>query len=231
MTAAELSTSTGIPKSTTYHLLKTLVVEGYLTRVTESRYGLGPQLALILRLEARARQYRLVGEAVSTLSESTGVSVVIGMLNADRMVVCSFVPNRSAPRFPCWPGMELPAHASAVGKAILLQMPPADRTRYLHTHPLEPLTRKTPTTYWRLEQELSSDDDFATDDEQYQYGVSCIGRKLDVGQPAAIAAAFESTEGPRAREQIAAAVHVAAARITHALDGGIEGCPTSDLHR
>ncbi len=218
MSASALSASTGIAKSTTYHLLKTLVLEGYLSRVTGGRYALGPQLGSVLHFEARARQFRLVGDAITTLSTSTGGSVVIGVLEAgERVAVRKFVANPNAPRFPCWPGMELASHATAVGKSILRQIPSEDRERHFINHPLDPLTRKTPATYWRLEQDLNEHDDVVVSDEQYRYGLSCIGAAIGYTQPAAIAAAFGSTRSERARERIASAVREAAARITMAM--------------
>ena len=80
LTARVLSETTGIVLPTTYHLLRTLVHEGYLRHSAGGQYALGAQLTSVTQLESRARSLRLVREEMSELAQEARVSVSIGVV-------------------------------------------------------------------------------------------------------------------------------------------------------
>lgn len=213
LTARALSETTGIVLPTTYHLLRTLVHEGYLRRSTGGRYTLGDQLTSVTQLESRARSLRLVRDEMAELARQARASVSIGVYRGGDIVVSQFVAHSCAPRFECWPGMALPGHATAIGKNILSRFSPDERAHYFATHPLEKLTSQTATATWRLERELA-DSAPAHSDQEFCYGISCAAAALDCGaSAAALGAAYAFPRAHRVRDRIDELLTGAAARI------------------
>jgi len=219
LTARELSDVTGIVLPTTYHLLRTLVHEGYLRRCADGRYTLGDQLASVTQLERRARGLRLLRKEMADLSAEGRTSVSLGRIRGEEIVMSHLVVHPCAPRIECWSGMAIPGHATALGKAILARMQPQQRTDYLGAHPLEPLTGHTVTTMWRLDEELGQPGPFHSD-QQYLYGISCAAVPLagDGGVLAALAATYSSSRVPRFRDRVDELLVDAEVRIVDAMN-------------
>lgn len=217
LTARALSERTGICLPTTYHLLRTLVHEGYLQREADGCYGLGRQLTFVTQLESRARSLRLVREEMADLAAEGRVTVSIAALVDDDIVISQFVTHSSVPRFDCWPGMAIPGHATAIGKNILSRMPPAQLAHYLSSHPLRQFTAQTVTVDWRLTEELS-DAAVIHNDQQYQYGLSCAATALSDEGLSAIGAAYSSDRSQRQRDRVDGLLAAAAQRISAAMD-------------
>lgn len=218
LTARALSDATGIVLPTTYHLLRTLVHEGYLCRCADGRYGLGEQFTSVAQLERRARGLRLIREEMGALAGAGRVSVAVGALRVEEVVVTHFVAHPSAPRLECWPGMPVPAHATAIGKAILARMSSDQRAGYLARHPLEVFTGQTVTTRWRLEEDLSASHPVRSD-QQFHYGIACaaVPLKLESGI-AALGASYSSARPERFRGGIDDLLVDAANRIAEAME-------------
>ena len=217
LTARALSEGTGICLPTTYHLLRTLVHEGYLQREADGRYGLGRQLTFVTQLESRARSLRLVREEMADLAAEARVTVSIGALVDEEIVISQVVTHSSVPRFDCWPGMAIPGHATAIGKNILSRMAPTQLAGYLVTHPLRQFTAQTVTIDWRLTAELT-DAAVIHNDQQYQYGLSCAATALSDERLSAIGAAYSSDRSQRQRDRVDGLLAAAARRISDALD-------------
>lgn len=217
LTARALSETTGIALPTTYHLLRTLVHEGYLARATGGRYALGDQLASVTQLESRARSLRLVREQMSALAQEARVSVSIGVIRGVDIVISQFMAHPSTPRFECWPGMAIPGHATAIGKNILARMGSERRADYFAKNPLDELTSRTVTATWRLEEDFSASAP-AHSDQELCYGISCAAVPLDVsGTVAALGAAYAFTRAHRLRDRIDDLLTDTATRISEAV--------------
>ncbi|CAN3131208.1 IclR family transcriptional regulator [Mycobacterium sp. smrl_JER01] len=228
LTARELSTRTGIMLPTTYHLVRTLVHEGYLRRLVDGRYSLGYQMASVNQLEFRARSLRLIREGIAALATEIRATVSIGELCGDDIVVTQFVTHASTPRFECWRGMTIPGHATAVGKDILRRMSSPRRAAYVDKHPFEARTTHTVTTVARLEHDIT-DNAVARSDQEFAYGISCIAVPLTGGQRLmAVGAAFPSSRSPRLREQTEATAAQMAARISDAIGIGFANASDPD---
>lgn len=231
LTARALSEKTGIVLPTTYHLLRTLVHEGYLRRSTAGRYALGDQLASVTQLESRARSLRLVREEMFELAQESRASVSIGVVRGADISISQLVVHSCAPRFECWPGMTIPGHATAIGKNILSRMDSDRRADYVATHPLEELTSQTITATWRLEKELTDSAALARSDQEFRYGISCAASTLDgTGMVAALGAAYAFTRAYRLRDRIDELLTGAAERISEIIriSGPYESSDLSD---
>lgn len=217
LTARELSDRTGIVLPTTYHLLRTLLHEGYLRRSADGLYSLGDQMASVTQLETRARSLRMVRAAMSDLAAQSRGDVSLGVLRGVDLVITDFVAGPCPQRFECWPGMVIPGHATAIGKNILSRMPAEQRDHYLAAHPLDALTTHTVTTSWRLEQELAPAV-VNRSDQQYQYGITCAATAVhNPGEYRAVGVAFGSNRSARGVARVDELIREAAEQISDAM--------------
>lgn len=213
-TARELSDAIGIGLPTTYHLLRTLVHEGYLVRMTGGLYALGPQLRSAAEREKDAFVVRRLREALSELRDATAATAVLAAFDGAGAVVTHLANSRKGPRPDLWVGMELPLHATALGKVVLGHLDGPTRDGVLTRAPLEPFTFRTTVDPGRLCRELERPA-VRTADDEYLYGVSCLAVPLALGPevagPAAIGLAFSSTFGAKRRGELEQALTTAAA--------------------
>ena len=202
LTARSISDSTGIVLATAYHLLRTLIHEGYLCRIEDGRYALGPQFECVAQLEGRARDYRLVREVMAQLSAATRSHVLIGILEQGDIEVWSMVEYPCAPRIECWPGMLLPGHATAIGKSILSRMSTCERERYLSRNPLQAYTSHTITTTSRLQYQLS-DAPLTVSEQEFSYGITCAASALHHADAlASVGISYASNRSRRVRSEL-----------------------------
>ncbi|WP_036555933.1 IclR family transcriptional regulator [Nocardioides insulae] len=125
--AGLLAQALGIPRSTTYHLLGTMIEAGFVVHYPEDRaYGLG--LAAYELGTGYARQeplQRLARRPLADLSDRCRNSAHLCVLMQREVV---YVIEERAPGRPLLitdVGLRLPAHATASGRAILAALPAA----------------------------------------------------------------------------------------------------------
>lgn len=226
LTAKSLSASTQINLPTAYHLLRTLVHEDYLCRLGDGRYALGHQFMSVTLLEGKARSICSVRELMTELAGELRAHVLIGVVDEGEILVWNAVENPATPPINCWPGTRLPAHATALGKSILSQMPPKMRAEQLRRHPLRAWTSQTALTAERLEGGLAAGG-IARSEQEYIYGVSCVAAALDgLHDYAAVSVAYPSTRSLPVRARTEDLLVRAADRISAALVKGSAAKPT-----
>jgi IclR family transcriptional regulator, acetate operon repressor len=73
-------------------------------------------------------------------------------------------------------GGTLPAHATALGKVLVANLPPDERVTWLEEHEYVSLTKHTFTDAASMEHEIRAcrDHGYAVDDEEFHEGVMCI---------------------------------------------------------
>jgi len=219
LTAKSISEQTGIVLPTAYHLLRTLIHEGYLCRLGDGRYGLGRQILSLTQLERRARSHRLIRDVMAELSVAAKASILVGVAGPADIVVRAVVGHPCTPRFDCWPGMSIPGHATAIGKSILLRMTPVELDAYVQQHPLRAYTSQTRVTLRRLRRDTARGA-VAICDQEYMYGVSSVAAALDGTEDlAALGAVYSSNRSVRAREEVCDLLTEAAARISSVAPG------------
>jgi IclR family transcriptional regulator, acetate operon repressor len=201
LNAKSVSECTGIVLATVYHLLHTLVHEDYLCRLQDGRYALGSQFVSVAQLEGRARDYRLIREAMGQLSAATRAHVLIGILTRGEVEVWSIVEHRGGPRIECWPGARLPGHATSVGKSILSRMSEAQRKQYYRRNPLRAYTSHTITDASRLERQLTGEP-LCVSEQELGYGVTCVAAPLqDADLLASVAISYAANRSHRSRAE------------------------------
>jgi DNA-binding IclR family transcriptional regulator len=185
MRVVELAGELGLPKATVHGILRTLQLVGFVEQDHESgKYQLGAALLHMgaSYLDGNELRSRALNWA-DTLAGQSGESVRIGMLHENRVLVVHHVFRPDNSRQAMDVGALLPAHACALGKAML------SRHRYLETElaavGLDAYTPRTVTDVDLLRQEL---------DETVGRGWAC-----DVGElhanVASIAAPIEDRRG------------------------------------
>lgn len=167
----------GLNLSTTYHLVRTLAYEGYVRRLADGCYDVGTELP--------RRFHDVVGslgrpprsrDVLSHLVQVTGLSAYLGRLSASGMVVAEVVEGPGSPYLEDFEvGLDVAAHATALGKALLSAMPRNARKEYLRSQGLPAFTSQTTTDAETLEHWLRSVDLTrpVVEHGEYRDGVSC----------------------------------------------------------
>jgi IclR family transcriptional regulator, acetate operon repressor len=178
----EVARVTGLPLATTYHLLRTCAHEGWLQRLDDGSYVLGHRIDVVRAQGTGARGIAHARPALEWLRDALGGAVYLARWVDGEVVVAEIVDSVRAPRIDLWVGMHDAAHATALGKCILGQIPALDREDYLARHPLHDLTPRTVVDRRRLN--LPATGEIAVDDGEYAIGVCCLAAAVTAGRDA-----------------------------------------------
>lgn len=184
--AKTLARRTGQPLPTTYHLLRTLVHEGYLRRVDGAGYVLGDQVAALVA--SAATRVARVHPVLAGLHEELRAAAYFSVLDDGEIRLVDVVDSPAVPRVDLWVGFHDAAHATALGKAVLSVLDPEARRDYVAGHDLPDLTPHTVTDRRTLLHQLDSGGPFALDREEYALGNACVAVAVPSTQLAAAVA-------------------------------------------
>lgn len=167
----------GLNISTTYHLVRTLAYEGYLRRLPEGTYVIGSTVARRFHDLLRSLD-RPPGSTVvlSHLVERTGLSSYLGCLSDNGMTVVEMAEGPGSPHLEdLEAGLDVAAHATALGKALLTALPARARRAFLGTQHLRPFTARTCTDPVRLDHELEAmaPGTVVVEHGEFREGVAC----------------------------------------------------------
>jgi len=176
---AELCKDLRLHKSTVHRLL--MVMEHH--RLVEKnrktgRYRLGLKLfelgsrasaALDLREHSRPHLSRVLSETQET--------VHLCILDQGEVLYIEKMEPQRSVRMASRVGRRAPVHCTAVGKALLAELPEAEVDLIIRRQGLEPLTRHTLTAPadFKNELKLIRARGYAIDDEENEEGVRCVG--------------------------------------------------------
>lgn len=171
--AKALSRLTGIPLPTTYHLLRTLVHEGYLERTADG-YVVGDVPAHLAAAGQEGSTTLRARRVLRTLHDALAAAAYLAVLVDGEIELVDIVDSSLAPRTDLWVGLHDAAHATAVGKAIIGALPEEQRRDYLDRHPLVDLTPRTHTSVRALLAELDLHSRVVVDCQEYALGTACV---------------------------------------------------------
>lgn len=220
--AKAIARRAGFTLSATYHVLRTLVYDGYLVRLPNSRgYGLGYKVSgLHQALQRELTGTTPVHAALTAAHIAAGTPIYFASFRDDaHLVIADVVDSPEAPRAtPLDVGFHEAAHASAYGKVLLAYMPEADRREYLASFGLPKLTDHTIGRADDLDRELHAvrATGIGTEVQQFQYELACVAapvRSATGAVVAAVAASAPLTYFERHRGRITTAVRQAATTI------------------
>jgi DNA-binding IclR family transcriptional regulator len=196
----EVSRELDIHKSTAYRLLTTLRDRGLVEQdAATEKYRLGFGLVLLARaVSADLDILRCAKPLCERLSERTGETVNVTVLEGDDAVVIHQSLSRASALSVDWTGRHTPLHATAAGKIFLVYMTEDQLLRILEG-PLERFTGNTIVDPVSLREHVSRipHEGYAHTVEELEPGLSAVGAPIRSAEGAVVGAV--SVSGPAFR--------------------------------
>lgn len=223
---AEIAAGLGIPLSTAYRQIATLVAEGYLLRLANGRHVAGPRL---LRLLGSVDDKQIVASAaapaLARLAAQTGAIVQLGTLEND-MVTYRIKVGQGAGRLFTKVGMQMEAYCTAIGKVLLAELGQSELEAYLANGPFVALTGRTIVDPERLREELAKvrRQGHAVDDAEATDDLYCLAVPVRSASGQVRAAVSLSRDGKVAQREghagVLQSLRATVAKIERTLSGG-----------
>ena len=211
---SQLARRTGLPKSTVHRLAAELIREGLLETV-DGGFRLGMRLFELGHLVPRQRGLReLAAPLMGELREISQQTVHLAVLDGSEVLYLEILPGRTGPKLPSRVGGRMPAHATAVGKAMLA----ADRRAFdtVAATGLRRLTARTIIAPGLLHSELqrTAERGVAFDREESSVGLVCVASPvLDAAGAPVAALSVSGQSGRMPVERLVPALRGAAATL------------------
>ena len=174
----DLSRKVGLHTSTAFHLVKTMLLLGYLRQVPEDKsYRIGSPL---FRLAASAldeiEMATLAKPLLEELALATGETSHFAVRSADDIVVLARTVGSGPFQLVDRVGAVRPAHCTALGKILLAPLNEEQLEAYLIRHPPVPFTPKTLTNRELLAREIAAvrKNGIAYDDGEFNSEARCV---------------------------------------------------------
>lgn len=185
-----LSEELNMNKSTVYRFLATLCSLGYVQQdLSSKQYSLTFKFSQIGR--EKDRNQSLISQVrpyMESLSEDTGESVHLAVLEGSKVQYIDQVESRKTIRVNVEIGKTFPAYSVGVGKAILAHMPESEVKSLFEKEAFIRFTEKTISSLGDLLKELKEvrKRGYALDNEECMTGLACIAVPLfSFGAPVA----------------------------------------------
>ncbi|MEV7347175.1 IclR family transcriptional regulator [Streptomyces sp. NPDC093544] len=224
----ELADALGVPRSSMYALLQTLISRGWVrTDVTGSLYGIGIHALLTgtsyLDSDPRVRAVR---PYLDEASQALGETVHMGRLDGTDVAYLATRESHEYLRTISRVGRRLPAHVGALGKALLAERPDEE----LPEGPYVPATPRTHTDRDALAADLARTRarGYSVDREEGVLGIVGFGFALRYDVPAqdAISCSVPVVRlHPAHEDRIITVMREIRAKIEAATPGGGAGAP------
>ncbi|MEU3279053.1 IclR family transcriptional regulator [Streptomyces antibioticus] len=182
--AKQLARETGLPLATAYHLLRTLVHDGYLRKLVDGGFVLGDRLRTLNTSGRGQALLSRVRPTLAALRDELGTAAYLTFYEEGEIRVAEIVDGPRTPRVDLWVGFEDAGHATALGKCVLRELDDEARKDYLSRHHLADLTPRTITSTPTLLRQLDSSPvaPAVTDLEEYTLGTVCVAVPVYSGQ-------------------------------------------------
>lgn len=191
--AKRLARETGLPLGTTYHLLRTLVHEGYLHKREDGGFVLGDSLGELHEQGQAQSELSRVRPALTALRDELDMATYLARFEDGEVRILDIADGPRAPRVHRLVDPANAAHASALGRCVLRQLDADTRDDYLARHPPFELTPRTVTRARDVLRGLAESAPHALvwDDQQYELGTGCVAAPVTDGDaPAALAVSY-----------------------------------------
>lgn len=176
LTLTEIAARAGVPKTTAFKYLRTLVECGFVAHDDGDRYRIGLVVWQLGQLSGDQRTIREIARPhLTALRERFDETVNLAVLNHHDIVYVEIVQSRRSLRMQAARGEHDPAYATALGKAMLAHLP-ATQWRSHVPNRLAPRTPGTVTSLVALRAELDqiARRGYALDRGENEEGLSCI---------------------------------------------------------
>jgi len=177
LTVKQIARRCELTVATTYHLVRTLAYEGYVTRREDGTYTVGMEISDRYReLVTAFRGPVSVAEVLRRAAMDSGYSHYLGRFVSGRVVLTAVAEGPRSPHLEdLIPGFDDAAHATALGKSLLATLPAEQRARYLKDYGMRQYTNQTITTIDALEADLAAGErrQMQVEVNQYRQGLAC----------------------------------------------------------
>lgn len=178
-----IAQETGLTSSTALKILDTLLLIGYVKKHPETKkFGLGSALIkyankYLADLDISKISYPYLKELQNSLDET----IHLGILEGDEILTVNKLETKKP--IVCLNsriGLSKPLYCSAMGKAVLSEMPESEIEAYLSRVELKPITETTITNPENLLKQLEDvkRNGYAIDDSEGEMDVYCLGVSL-----------------------------------------------------
>jgi IclR family acetate operon transcriptional repressor len=175
---SDVARATGLPTSTVHRILQELAQLGWVHETGDRGYALGARLlGLVGQAGDESQLARLGRPIISALCEQTGHTIHLAVRQGDEAVYVEKLDGRRAYQMRSRIGLSIPLHNTAIGKAVLAELPDE---AVLEIGGRTGLPRRTPHTitdcdellrHLRTVRRLG----FAIDDQENELHTRCIG--------------------------------------------------------
>ncbi|MEV6883196.1 helix-turn-helix domain-containing protein [Streptomyces sp. NPDC051135] len=184
--AKQLARETGLALPTAYHLLRTLVHEGYLRR-EKGLFFLGEAAERLSSNGAEQKRRSTVVDTMAHWRDAIGVPVYYAMYRDGEIDVMCVSDTPGNPAVEEWADFRETGHAHAIGQCLLSQLDEEARRDHLDRYPVQPLTpytvRDSHSLMRRLERMRRMTP--VTERQEYALGTVCAAIPITVGTTAA----------------------------------------------
>jgi DNA-binding IclR family transcriptional regulator len=175
---AELAKQVGLHSSTTFHLVRTMLMLGYVRQDPETRrYAVGAKLLSLAARGVTDRDLIALGTPVlEQLAAETGENGYLAVPSGESVVMIARAQSQSLIQLVDRVGAVRPAYCTALGKIVLAGMTPAALEAYIAGNELRPRTPRTITDPDRLREEIARvrAEGVAYDDGEYDLELRCV---------------------------------------------------------
>jgi IclR family KDG regulon transcriptional repressor len=220
---SEIGRELDIPKSSTHNLLQTLESEGFVERNQDTnKYNLGTRL---IELGYRAQNdlaiCRIAKPYLNGINQETDETVHLTILDGEEVLYVDCVESKRRMRTYSVIGIKAPLYCTAVGKAIMAELPEKNIKNIIKTRGLRRLTDSTITNASSLFQDLleTRTRGYSIDNKEHEDQLICVGSVIRDASGEAFASLSVSGPSDRMTEE----------RIIHI--GGLVKNATSEISR
>ncbi|MEU2052950.1 helix-turn-helix domain-containing protein [Streptomyces bungoensis] len=184
--AKQLARETGLALPTAYHLLRTLVHEGYLRR-DRGLFFLGDAAERLSSSGAEQKRRSTVADTLAHWRDSIGVPVYYARYRDGEIEVICVSASREIPAVEEWADFRESGHAHAIGQCLLSQLDEDARRDHLARYPVRPLTPYTVRDSHTLLRRLAGMPRMepVVERQEYALGTVCAAIPITAGTAAA----------------------------------------------
>ncbi|MEN8649870.1 helix-turn-helix domain-containing protein [Streptomyces sp. 21So2-11] len=184
--AKQLAREAGLPLPTAYHLLRTLVHEGYLRRES-GVFVLGEAAGRLARGSMQHRRRSMITQSLEHWRDTIGVPVYFTVYRGGEIDLVAVAQSAAVPAVEEWADFRETGHAHALGQCLLSQLDEPSRRDHLDRHPVQPLTPYTVNGRDTLLERLAAMERMrpVVERQEYVLGTLCAAIPITVGDTAA----------------------------------------------
>ncbi|MFF0065260.1 IclR family transcriptional regulator [Streptomyces sp. NPDC005279] len=217
--AKQLAREAGLPLATAYHLLRTLVHDGYLRKLDDGGFVIGDKLHMLHVGSSGQALLTRIRPTLAALRDEASAAAYLTFYEDGEIRVAEIVDSPRAPRVDLWVGFEDAGHATALGKCVLRELDEDSRSDYLSRHQLADLTPRTITHRSELLRRLESSPatPAVMDVEEYSLGTVCVAVPVYSGETLGSLGVSVRADRLSRIDQVLAQLIPAANRVTRGL--------------